>query len=95
MIPKWFRLPSTMAADIVGDGLESMPMDAMWPEQRFIMTELLELPANEEIYGRVDYDTLAGETALEMPQEEHLVTKDKKHRLRSWRFVRVQAEDSE
>lgn len=92
MIPKWFRLPSTMPTDSVRNGLEDIPMDAIWPEQRFFMTELLELPADGQMYGRVGYDTLAGTTALDVPQEQNLVTKDKKHRLSSWRFVRVKAE---
>lgn len=89
MTPKWFRSPST-TTNINENELESIPVDSIWPEQRFFLTELLDLTALEGMYGRVDYDTLSAPMALDTPREEEdLVTKDKKHRLRAWRFVRV------
>lgn len=70
-------------------------MDSIWPEQRFFLAELLCMPSHEYIYGRVDYETLASTTTLKPSQmEEQLLTKDGKHRLKSWRFVLTSAERS-
>ena len=94
MIPKWFRLPSAPTRkNAFGDKLEDIPVDAIWPEQRFFLSKLLDMTAQEGMYGRVDYDTLSAQTSLDsLMGEAQLVTRDQKHRLKSWRFVRVKQE---
>lgn len=70
--------------------LEDIPVDSIWPEQRFFLPKLLDMTTREELYGRVDYDTLPTRGVPSLPQkEDQLVTKDKKHRLRAWQFVKV------
>lgn len=52
------------------------------------------MPSHECIYGRVDYETMASTTSPNLLQaEEHLLTKDGKHRLMSWRFVRTRVDE--
>lgn len=93
MAPKWFRFPST-AKSSAPDQPEGIPTESMWPEQRFFVKELLDSAPNECIYGRVDYNTMAHSSlSKSTPFENELVTRDGKHFLQAWRFIRKRISD--
>ncbi|KAJ9100643.1 hypothetical protein QFC21_003687 [Naganishia friedmannii] len=93
MKPRWFRLPSYGPSSQQGkDDLEPIPFDSMWPEQRLFLAKLLQLPPNEYMYGRVDYDTMAlpSEELWRAPRNDlEISTKDGTHRVQCWRFIKT------